>query len=42
MMINNIQVADTMSYASNDSVDCSKEYLSFDKIISFKVIPTTE
>lgn len=33
---------DTMSYAINDSVDRSKEYLSFDKIISFKVIPTVE
>lgn len=33
---------DTTSYAINDSVDRSKEYLSFDKIISFKVIPTVE
>ncbi len=33
---------DTMSYAINDSVDRSKEYLSFDKIISFMVIPTVE
>jgi hypothetical protein len=33
---------DTMSYAINESVDRSKEYLSFDKIISFKVIPTVE
>lgn len=30
--------ADAMSYAINDSVDLSKEYLSFDKIISFKVV----
>jgi hypothetical protein len=33
---------DTMSYAINDSVDQSKEYLTFDKIISFKVIPVVQ
>lgn len=33
---------DTMSYAFNDIVDKSKEYLSFEKIISFRVIPIAE
>jgi hypothetical protein len=36
---NSHKSTDTMSYAINDNVDGSKEYLSFDKIISFKVIP---
>ncbi|MBP2632061.1 MAG: hypothetical protein H6Q70_2689 [Firmicutes bacterium] len=39
---NNHVSTDTTSYAINDSVDRSKEYLSFEKIISFKVIPTVE
>jgi hypothetical protein len=29
-------------YAFDDIVDLSKEYLSFDKIISFKVIPSKD
>lgn len=29
-------------YALNDIIDNSKEYLSFEKIISFKVIPLTK
>jgi len=32
----------TTSYTFNDTIDNSKEYLSFEKIISFKVIPTVE
>ncbi len=39
---NHHAATDAMSYAINDSVDLSKEYLSFDKIISFKVIPVVK
>lgn len=32
----------TTCYTFNDTIDKSKEYLAFEKIISFKVIPTVE